>query len=278
VSGRNDYFHAKISKFHMTNFKTPLRFFILFFALFTCFLAQAKATGEYYYEIKIYHLKSQAQEDKLDYYLEHAYLPALHRIGIKDVGVFKPLAGDTLGKRVYVLIPFRSWKQLEGLDAKLSDDQQYFIDGKDYINAPYNEEPYTRMETIILRAFPKMVEPAVPQLSSNKVDRVYELRSYESPSEAYNLNKVKMFNDGDEVGLFKRLNFNAVFYAEVIAGSHMPNLMYMTTFNSKPDRDKHWAEFSNDPYWKTLVAKPEYQHNVSKADILFLHPTAYSDF
>ncbi|HWZ03805.1 MAG TPA: NIPSNAP family protein [Mucilaginibacter sp.] len=262
----------------MTNIKTTARFLFLLFVIFFCFCFNANAAKKYYYQIKIYHLKTQSQEDRLDNYLQNAYLPVLHRLGIKNVGVFKPVTGDTLGKRVYVLIPFRTRKQLESLSDKLSADSQYFIDGKDYINAPYNDEPYTRMETIILRAFPKMTEPAVPQLSADKADRVYELRSYESPTEAFNLNKVKMFNDGNEVALFKRLGFNAVFYAEVLAGSHMPNLMYMTTFNSKADRDKHWDTFSNDPEWKTLVALPQYQHNVSKADIIFLHPTAYSDF
>ena len=241
-------------------------------------VSTAAADGRYYYEIKLYHFKTQTQEDRMDTYLQNAYLPALHRLGIKNVGVFKPLPADTLGLRMYVLIPFKTWSQLEGLNEKLAADQQYVSDGKDFIDAAYNDEPYTRMETIVLRAFPKMLEPAVPVLAADKPDRVYELRSYESPSEAYNVNKVKMFNDGDEVGLFKRLNFNAVFYAEVIAGSHMPNLMYMTTFNSKQDRDKHWDAFSSDPYWKKLVALPEYQHNVSKAEILFLHPTAYSDF
>jgi thioesterase domain-containing protein len=87
-----------------------------------------------------------------------------------------------------------------------------------------------------------------------------------------------MFNVGDEINLFKRLGFNAVFYGEVIAGSHMPNLMYMTTFNNKEDRDKHWDAFGKDAYWKELVAKPEYQHNVSHADIIFLRPVEYSDF
>lgn len=256
-----------------------IRYPFLFLMVMGVFqISFAHAAERYYYEIKIYHLKTQAQEDRLDNYLQNAYLPAMHRAGIKDVGVFKPLAGDTLGKRVYVFIPFKTWNQLENINEKLMADQQYQADGKDYINAAYNDEPYMRMETIVLRAFPKMIEPAVPNLAAAKPDRVYELRSYESPTEAYNINKVKMFNDGDEVGLFKRLNFNAVFYAEVIAGSHMPNLMYMTTFNSKADREKHWDAFNNDPYWKTLVAKPEYQHNVSKADIMFLHPTAYSDF
>jgi hypothetical protein len=58
----------------------------------------------------------------------------------------------------------------------------------------------------------------------------------------------------------------------------MPNLMYMTTFNSKQDREEHWKAFSNDAYWKKLSSMPEYQNNVSKADIIFLRPAAYSDF
>lgn len=164
------------------------------------------------------------------------------------------------------------------MDQQLNADQQYLTNGKDYIDAGYKDAAFARMETIILKAFPKMPEPAVPNLSAAKTERVYELRSYESPTEKYNVNKVKMFNDGNEVALFKRLNFNAVFYAEVLAGSHMPNLMYMTTFNSKQDRDQHWATFSADAQWKTLVAMPEYQNNVSRNEIVFLHPTAYSDF
>jgi len=245
---------------------------------FICLATYANAAERYYYQIKIYHLKTQEQQRRLDNYLQNAYLPTLHRMGIKNVGVFTPVEIDSSEKRVYVLVPFRNWNELEGLDQKLTGDQQYLADGKDYIDAVYNNAVYTRVEIIVLKAFPKMLAPGVPDLSAAKVDRVYELRSYESPSEQYNVSKVHMFNDGNEVALFKRLNFNAVFYAEVLAGSHMPNLMYMTTFNSKQDRDKHWDAFSNDPEWKTLLAKPEYQHNVSKAEILFLHPAAYSDF
>jgi len=253
-------------------------FFFFTFLVCICSSNAASAAERYYYQLKIYHVKTQAQEDRLDHYLQYAYLPAMHRMGIVHIGVFKPVDRDTSGMRIYVLTPFPSWNQLENSSKHLMTDQRYLADGKDYIDAAYNDTPFTRFEIIILRAFPKMLEPAVPGLTGNKTDRVYELRSYESPTEQYNVNKVRMFNVGDEVSLFKRLNFNAVFYAEVLAGSHMPNLMYMTTFENKQDRDKHWDTFSNDPEWKTLVAKAEYQHNVSKADILFLHPAAYSDF
>ena len=87
-----------------------------------------------------------------------------------------------------------------------------------------------------------------------------------------------MFNEGGEVALFKRLNFNAVFYSEVVAGSRMPNLMYMTTFENRADRDAHWKAFGDDPEWKKLSSMPEYQKNVSKIEIFFLRPTEYSDY
>jgi hypothetical protein len=84
-----------------------------------------------------------------------------------------------------------------------------------------------------------------------------------------------MFNEG-EVQLFDRLGFNAVFYGQVIAGSRMPNLMYITSFDNKTIRDEHWKNFVVDPAWKTMSALPQYQNNVSKIDITFLRPTTYS--
>lgn len=250
-------------------------------ALLICLLigtaAYATPPSRQYYELKVYHYKTQTQEDRLDKFFQNAYLPALHRKGFGNVGVFKSMAPDT-DKRVYVLVTFKSLDQLDKIDNELLKDSQFIADGKDYLEAAYKDMPYTRMETIILKAFPKWPVTTIPQLSAKKADRVYELRSYESPTEKLNINKVKMFNDGGETVLFNRLKFNAVFYAEVLSGSHMPNLMYVTTFNSKEDREKHWETFSNDPEWKTLVALPEYQHNVSKADIIFLHPAEYSDF
>jgi hypothetical protein len=123
-----------------------------------------------------------------------------------------------------------------------------------------------------------MLKMETPQLKGARKDRIYELRSYEGPTEKLYKSKVKMFNDGDEVGLFKRLGFNAVFYAEVLSGSRMPNLVYMTTFENMASRDEHWKTFGNDPQWKNLLTIEEYKNTVSKADILLLSPTDYSDY
>lgn len=252
--------------------------FCLSILLMSSLNATAKAAAREYYQLKIYHYKTQEQESRLEQYLQQAYVPAIHRAGIKYVGVFKPVTQQDSDRRIYVFTPFPSLNKLAGIDQTLQADTKYLADGKDYIDADYKSATYNRIESIILQAFPGMPSTVVPNLTAPKAERVYELRSYESPTEKYNVNKVRMFNVGDEIGLFKRLNFNAVFYSEVISGSHMPNLMYMTTFNSKADRDKHWDAFGNDAQWKTLTAMDEYKNNVSHADIIFLHPTEYSDF
>lgn len=119
---------------------------------------------------------------------------------------------------------------------------------------------------------------AIPSLKSSKDERIYELRSYESATEKLFKNKVDMFNRGGEIALFQKLNFNAVFYGEVIFGAQMPNLIYMTSFENKKERDEHWNTFANDPEWKKLSALQEYQNNVSKIDIIFLRSLNYSNF
>lgn len=243
------------------------------------FTSATVAPKREYYEIKIYHISSKAQEGRVDRYLKDAYLPALHRAGISKVGVFKPVEADTanFGKRIYVLIPYNSIEQFAKLAETLQKDKQFETSGTDYLNAPFNDLPYVRLESILLYSFSGMPQMEVPKHSTPVTERIYELRSYEGHTEKISKNKIKMFNDGDEVGLFKRLGFNAVFYAEVIAGSRMPNLMYMTTFANKTSRDEHWKAFSSDPQWKSLSGMAEYKNNVSKIDIFFLHPTEYSD-
>ena len=231
-----------------------------------------------FYQIRVYQLKDKAQEDRVDKFLQNAFLPALHRMRIPAIGVFKPIGNDTAAvRRIYVLIPFRTFDQLAQLPALLEKDKQFNADGADYIEANYKDPAYLRMESILLQAFSGMTGPAVPGLKNPKSERIYELRSYEGASEKIHANKVRMFNDGDEISLFKRLDFNAVFYAEVISGAHMPNLMYMTSFDNISSHDQHWKAFVDDPYWKKLSTMPEYQNNVSHIDIQLLHPTDYSD-
>lgn len=241
--------------------------------------AHPKKKEREFYQFTVYHFNTQAQEKMLDSYFQNALLPALHRSGNKTVGVFKSWANDTAAdKLVYVFFPIRSMDMVGKIHDQLQKDNQYTTAASDFLGAEYKNPPYVRKEVIVTRAFPLAPEMQLPNLKAPKHERVYELRSYESATEQKFENKVKMFNDGDEVGIFKRLNFNAIFYSEVVIGSKMPNLMYMTSFENKADRDAHWKSFGSDSAWKKLSSMAEYQNNVSHIDINFLHPTDYSDF
>jgi NIPSNAP len=246
--------------------------------IFQSWILSAKTEREFY-QLTVYHFKDASQEKTIDNYLQNALLPALHKIKIKNIGVFKNRANDTLvDKTVYVLTPVRSLEEIIKISSKLNSDNDYQAAAAEYLNAVYTSAPYARMEIIFLHAFSLAPALQLPKLSGVRKERIYELRSYESATEKIFKNKVNMFNEGDEIGLFKRLNFNASFYGEVIAGGKMPNLMYMTCHENKTVRDANWKNFVDDPYWKKLSAMPEYQHNVSHIDISFLYPTEYSDY
>jgi hypothetical protein len=247
--------------------------------LFLISMNRTNAAGKKYYQLTVYHYATAEQEQVLDTYLQQGLLPALHRMKIKSIGVWKAIANDTsVTKKMYVLVPYTSLNAVGEVAAKLSADKVYQSSGAAYLNAVYTSAPYTRMETILLESFPLAPSLELPNLKSAKAQRVYELRSYESATEQIFQNKVKMFNEGDEIGIFKKLNFNAIFYASVIAGNKMPNLMYMTSFESMDERNAHWKNFGSDPAWKQLSAKPEYKNNVSHIDIVFLRATEYSDY
>lgn len=247
-----------------------------FFLLLGSHLALAKPpTSSAYFELRVYHMKTSQQEARIDSFLRQHYLPAMRAQNISHVGVFKPLSNDTAAdKKIYVFTPFKSLKHWEQVKANKPSVAE--TSASDYTSAAHNAPAYQRLETIFLKAFDLMPEVAASKLQGPRPERVYELRSYESASEKLARNKVQMFNQGGEVKLFSRLGFNAVFYGEVVFGAHMPNLMYMTSFDNMAARDQHWKAFGNDPEWKSLSAKSEYQNNVSHIDIIFLRPASYS--
>ncbi len=256
----------------------PTNLLALVFLLFASTAFGKAPVKRGYYEIKVYRLGNNDQVKRVDQFLETAYIPALHRAGIAKTGVYHPIGNDTAKeKKVYLFIPLTSLEQLNTLEELLVKDKVLTQSGDAYWNAAYNDSAYNRIESIVLKAFPMMPSFMAPALTGNKTDRVYELRSYEGGTERLYRQKVKMFNEGGEIALFKRLNFNAVFYAEVLAGSRMPNLMYMTSFNNRADRDEHWKKFGADPVWVKLKDMPEYLHTVARNETILLNPAAFSE-
>jgi hypothetical protein len=232
-----------------------------------------------YYEIKIYRIKDPGQAATVDKYLKDAFIPAIHRAGINKVGVFKPVEADTAyGKIIYVFIPYKTADQYFKLVTVLENDKVYQLTGKDFLDAPPLNPPFVRYESVFMKAFSFMPQFRVPLYTTPVSERIYELRSYESSTEAKALKKIQMFNEGGEIGIFEKVGANAVFYAQVLLGSQKPRLMYMTTYADMKSHDEHWNAFRNSPEWKTLSSKEEYRNATSNNRVYLLHPTDYSDF
>ena len=231
-----------------------------------------------YFELKIYHLDSQDQVSQLDSYLKDALLPAKHRAGIQNIGVFKPV--ESLNEELnylVVLTPFSSLEEFEKLPKLLQEDQEYLQAGQAYIDAAFDAAPYARIESMLMRSFSATPKMALPELSTPRSERVYELRSYEAATEKLYELKVEMFNEG-ESALFQDLKFNPVFFAEVLSSAHMPHLVYMTTHADTTAQGKNWDAFRVHPEWERMKNLERYQNTVSHIDKYLLYPTEYSDY
>jgi hypothetical protein len=246
------------------------------FFLFLCLISVSLSTNSLqaqeraYLILKKYSFASTEDLHQTSQFIETSYLPALKKIGYTNIGVFVELP-ETESKipDLYLLHSVKDIQQLAQLDAQLLNMGTW----------KGNQLPqYLRVVTTLMQTFEDMPQLQPCPLEGDRAQRIYELRSYESSNTERYLNKVDMFNAGGEITLFEELGFNAVFYGEVLAGSQMPNLMYMTTFENKEKRDQLWNQFFTSDKWEELKSNPFYQGNVSKADIIFMVPTAYSDY
>ncbi len=253
--------------------------FLSILSIFLLLSASGLAQEREYYQLKTYTLKNENQEKIVDSYLKDAYLPALKRMGISEVGVFKVRPDKfTLSNKIIVLIPFSSLEAFEKLDSMLALDKTYIAAGATYITATHKDPAFERISSVLMRAFPDMPKMEATKVEGARKNRVYELRSYEGPTDAMYRRKVNMFNEGGEIELFENLGFNAVFYADVISGDKMPNLMYMTTFPDMETRNKLWKDFVDSEKWKEISVMDIYLNTVSHADIHLLYPTEYSSY
>jgi len=239
----------------------------------SAFASELKSDAQEFYELRVYLLKDEKQQAVVENYLNNAAIPALNRLGIKNIGVFTELkpTGQT---KIYVLIPFISLDDFLKMTGKLDADPVYQEKGAAYLNAPATEPAYERIESSLLKAFAHTPKMAVPQ----KKPRIFELRQYQSASESAGKKKIEMFNDEGEIDIFKLLGFNPVFFAETLIGKLRPNLTYMVTFDDMAAHDSHWKAFGGDPEWKKISKVPGYEDAklVSKITSTFIAPTAYS--
>lgn len=236
----------------------------------------AGANVREFYQLRWYRLKRGPQTKLTDDYLRDALVPALNRMEIKPVGVFNLTIGPETPS-MYVLMPSLSAEALLNVESRLMKDEEFMKAGAPFLNAPAKEPSVVRIESWLMQAFEKVPRLKVPAAAAAKSPRVYELRTYESPSIQDHVRKIEMMSSG-EGDIFAKNGFWQIFYSDTIIGARLPNLIYMLGFENLDERDKKWAAFLGAPEWKALSSNPRYAYEdiVSNITNVILTPTAYS--
>ena len=230
------------------------------------------AQPQEYYQLRTYTMRTGPQLALAQSYFEHALIPALNRLHMQPVGAFKLDIGPET-PTYFVLIPSTSAEALITLDTTLGRDPEYIRAASGFRDAPASAPAFVRSERTLLSAF-----SGWPRLTAPKPGkRIFQLRTYESPSQVAHARKVQMFNEA-EIAIFTRTGLNPVFFGDVLIGTRMPCLTYMLTFADTAELTQHWAAFSADPAWKELSHRPgntdpEIVSNISN---LYLSPLSCS--
>lgn len=227
-------------------------------------------------ELKQYQLHNspEKQVQRLTEFLENSYSPAIGRASGKLIGAFNNLIGME-APYLLTLTQYDSLTVMQSALAKLASDSEYqralgsLDSGSGY--------PFLRQESSLLKTFDGMPQPLLSPTSDTRPPRYFELRRYESQTEATLVRKVKMFNSG-EIGIFQRLGMRPVFFGETLIGERMPNLYYMLSFDSWEARDELWKKFGSDPEWKKLSSPAELHDDqiVSNISNVILRPLKFS--
>jgi hypothetical protein len=234
------------------------------------------AQAREYYLLRRYMLQSGPQNSLTEHFLGDALIPALARRGIGPVGAFRLDLGPETPV-YYVLIPSQSLEELATLDLALGKDEEFLRVGGPFWSAPATAPAFVRTDSTLLAAFEGWPRVTPPPAAATHGKRIYQLRTYESPSYSDHVRKVEMFHSG-EFDIFKAAGFHNVFFGDVLVGARMPCLTYMLSFGDLSELNEHWAAFSGNPDWKKLSADPRfaYESIVSNIANLVLSPLSFS--
>ena len=225
------------------------------------------------YLLQRFLLQTGPQVALTEKYIGDALIPALSRHGFRPIGAFRVDIGPET-PTVYVLIPAHTPGLAATFNDLLAADAEYIKAAEPFLNAPASAPAFVRMEATLLVAFegwPRLTPP------TSRGKRIFQLRTYESPSLHDHTEKIRMFHSG-EFDIFKAAGFRPVFFGDTLIGTRMPSLTYMLAFNDQAELDACWNAFRDAPAWKKLSADPRFAYEpiVSNITNLVLSPISSS--
>jgi hypothetical protein len=229
-----------------------------------------------FYQMRRYALQNGLQTKLTEAYFSDALIPALARMSMGPVGAFRVDIGPET-PAYYLLVPGTSVQALAELDLRLVDDAAFLKAADPFWNATAAAPAFERVESSLLAAFAGWPNLTPPASAATKGKRIFQLRTYESPSNGDHVRKVEMFHSG-EFEIFLKAGFHPVFFGDTLIGSRMPNLTYMLSFTDQAELEAKWDLFRNDPDWKKLSTSPRFASDqiVTNITNLILSPLGCS--
>ena len=228
-----------------------------------------------YYELLTYRLITSSRTPALLEFLADAAIPAWNRQGIEPVGVLTTVYGTDMAA-VHVLLPHPTIESVGMSRDKLLADTKFLEAGAEIIESGESNPAFVRMESSLLIGFPSMPSLELPDNNLERKSRIFEMRTYESPSLKTHKKKIEMFDRAGEIELFREIGLRPVMFAETIIGPRLPNLVYMLTFDSMVEHDEAWDRFKVDPRWIALRDDPQFSGLVSCISDIVFSPTSAS--
>lgn len=238
----------------------------------------AEKPRQEFYELRTYRVANAEKQAIVSDYLKNALVPALNRMGVERVGVFKVMADAEAEEQdlsIFVLIAYPNLEMFAAVNPTLAACSEY-QKAAAALHALTKKDPgYTRIESRLMKAFADMPVMELPQETFDLAERMFELRIYESHDDLKARLKVAMFNDG-EIDVMRDVKMAPVFYGETLVGQDVPNLIYMLSASDMESHEAHWKAFLGHPEWDRMKKIPKYKDTVSKITKVYLVPTDYS--
>jgi hypothetical protein len=233
------------------------------------------ATRPQVLELRRYRLRNGALATRFAAYAKDALVPALGRAGLAPIGAWTVAMGPD-SPTLHLLLPHPDAASVVTLDARLEADAEYRKAAASSLVLPPADAPFLSCDSSLHAAVATMPGIEKPTGAAAGKDRVFELRTYRSATEAASRRKIDMFEAGGELGLFRRVGLNTVFFGRDLVGPGLPSLTYMVVFADADAREKAWAAFREHPEWVKMRDDPRFADTVSNIDSSLLRPTDYS--
>ena len=225
-----------------------------------------------YFLLENYYLRHSTQLARMHEFMGQGFLPAAAKVhpGPK---IFLEAQVAAHVPQFVVMLGLESLEQIPALRNKLRGDASFQKAFAAWENGP--EPPYEHFSQTLLKATDYC--PDVPAELNKGKGRIYELRTYHSPTWKQ-LAALHQRFAGPEIKIFHRSGIHPILYTETVVGANMPNLTYLIPFDNLAAREKAWEAFLADAEWIKVRKESVEQHGqiASVIQVSLLKAAPYS--